>query len=171
MVALPAGSETLVVDSGMPRSLAHSGYNARRAECDEAARRLGVRALRDVHAEMSLDGLPAPLVRRVRHVTSEDQRVLRAVEGVSAEAFGQLMSASHVSLRDDFEVSTPELDALVDALEAEPAVYGARLTGAGFGGACVALCRACGAHEAGMRALERYNGAGKQGRVVVPPPR
>jgi galactokinase len=171
MVALPADAQTLVVDSGVPRSLAHSGYNARRAECDEAARRLGVSALRDVHDEMALDALPAPLAKRVRHVTSENQRVLRAVEGVSADVFGQLMSASHVSLRDDFEVSTPELDALVDALEAEAGVYGARLTGAGFGGACVALCRAGAAREAGTRALARYNGAGRQGRVVVPPAR
>ena len=171
MVALPADAQTLVVDSGVPRSLAHSGYNARRAECDEAARRLGVSALRDVHDEMALDALPAPLAKRVRHVTSENQRVLRAVEGVSADVFGQLMSASHVSLRDDFEVSTPELDALVDALEAEAGVYGARLTGAGFGGACVALCGAGAAREAGTRALARYNGAGRQGRVVVPPAR
>ena len=169
MVALPADCETLVVDSGVPRSLAQSGYNARRAECEDAARRLGVRALRDVHPEMALDALPPPLGRRVRHVTSENQRVLRAIQGVSAEVFGQLMSASHGSLRDDFEVSTPELDALVGALEAEPGVYGARLTGAGFGGACVALCRAGAAREAGTRALERYNGAGQQGRVVVPP--
>ncbi len=169
MVALPADCETLVVDSGVPRSLAQSGYNARRAECEDAARRLGVRALRDVHPEMALDALPPPLARRVRHVTSENQRVLRAIQGVSAEVFGQLMSASHGSLRDDFEVSTPELDALVGALEAEPGVYGARLTGAGFGGACVALCRAGAAREAGTRALERYNGAGQQGRVVVPP--
>jgi galactokinase len=169
MVALPADCETLVVDSGVPRSLAQSGYNARRAECEDAARRLGVRALRDVHPEMALDVLPPVLIRRVHHVTSENRRVLRAVDGVSAEVFGQLMSASHVSLRDDFEVSTPELDALVDALEAEPGVYGARLTGAGFGGACVALCRAGAAREAATRALERYNGGGRKGHVVVPP--
>jgi galactokinase len=168
MVPLPVESETLIVDSGVPRSLAQSGYNARRAECEEAARRLGVRALRDVHPQMNLDALPAALLRRVRHVTSEDQRVLRAVEGVSGEVFGQLMSASHISLRDDFEVSTPELDLLVGALEAEPGVYGARLTGAGFGGACVALCRKGAAREAGNAALRRYNESDRRGTMLVP---
>jgi galactokinase len=168
-IGLPAGTETLVVDSGIARALAKSGYNERRAECEDAARRLGVAALRDVHAEMSLEPLPEHLQRRVRHVMSEDARVLRAAGGVPAETFGRLMSASHLSLRDDFEVSTPELDALVGALQAQPGVLGARLTGAGFGGACVALCERGSARSAGTEALRRYEaGAGRKGRVLVP---
>jgi galactokinase len=168
VVPLPAGAEVLVVDSGMPRALAESGYNQRRNECEEAAGRLGVAALRDVHAEMSLGALPEVLRRRVHHVTSENQRVLRAVEGLSAPAFGQLMRASHISLRDDYEVSTRELDELVLALEKQAGVFGARLTGAGFGGACVALCERGSAREAGAKALAHYDSAGRQGRVLVP---
>ena len=164
LITLPADSAILVVDSGVSRSLAKSGYNERRAECEEAARLLGVHSLRDVHEELPLQGLPERLRRRVRHVTSENQRVLRAVEGVPAAAFGQLMSASHLSLRDDYEVSTPELDALVAALEAQPGVYGARLTGAGFGGACVALCHPAHVERAGMDAVKQCRGA----RLLVP---
>ena len=101
-----------------------------------------MKALRDVTDPHRLDSLPEPLRRRARHVVLEDLRVLEAAQGVSAERFGALMNASHDSLRDDYEVSIPELDRLVDALRAAPGVLGARLTGAGFGGACVALCRA-----------------------------
>jgi galactokinase len=164
LIPLPAQSAILVVDSGVSRSLAKSGYNERRAECEEAARLLGVHSLRDVHEELPLHGLPERLRRRVRHVMSENHRVLRAVEGVPAAAFGQLMSASHLSLRHDYEVSTPELDALVAALEAQPGVYGARLTGAGFGGACVALCDPAQLERAGAETVKRCPGA----RLLVP---
>jgi galactokinase len=164
LIPLPAESAILVVDSGVSRSLAKSGYNERRAECEEAARLLGMHSLRDVHEELPLRGLPERLRRRVRHVTSENHRVLRAVEGVPAAAFGQLMSASHLSLRDDYEVSTPEVDALVAALEAQQGVYGARLTGGGFGGACVALCHPAEVERAGAEAVMRCPGA----RVLVP---
>jgi galactokinase len=87
------------------------------------------------------------------------------VEGVDAGTFGQLMNASHASLRDDYEVSVPELDRLVDLLQRHPSVYGARLTGAGFGGACVALCRAGEAARAGRDVVAQY---GERGRVLVP---
>ncbi len=85
--------------------------------------------------------LPSPLRERARHVVHENLRVLEAAKGVDAERFGELMNASHASLRDDYEVSIPALDVLCEALRAQPGVLGARLTGAGFGGACVALCR------------------------------
>ena len=88
----------------------------------------------------------------------------------SAERFGELMNASHFSLRDDYEVSIPELDALCEALRAAPGVLGARLTGAGFGGACVALCRAGQAQEAAASALAAYNKNGRQGRILIPVP-
>jgi galactokinase len=96
--------------------------------------------------------------------------VQEAVQGVSAERFGVLMNESHASLRDDYEVSIPELDQLVQALCAAPGVYGARLTGAGFGGAVVALCRAGAERAAAQAALAAYNQHGREGRVLIPVP-
>lgn len=168
-VELPPGSAVLVIDSGVARSLAASGYNQRRAECEEAARLLGVASLRDVAGIDALDKLPDPLRRRARHVVTENARVLQAVACTSPEAFGQLMNDSHASLRDDYEVSTPELDRLVALLQAQPGVYGARLTGAGFGGACVALCQAQAVREAAGAVLEQYRASGQKGTVLVPP--
>jgi galactokinase len=139
LLPLPAGAAITVLDSGVSRSLAGSGYNSRRAECETAAAILGVRALRDVTDCSSLSRLEPPLDRRARHVVTENNRVLRASRGVDAATFGALMNESHASLREDFEVSTPELDFIVSLLQTEREVYGARLTGAGFGGACVAL--------------------------------
>ncbi|HVL36408.1 MAG TPA: galactokinase family protein [Burkholderiales bacterium] len=163
LLPLPEGAALAVVDSGVERSLAASGYNERRAQCEAAARELGVPALRDVASPRALERLPEPLRRRARHVVSENCRVLSAL-GADAATFGRLMDASHASLRDDFEVSTRELDTLVECLRAQPDVLGARLTGAGFGGACVALCRAGTARAAAEAALARYGGAG---RVLV----
>jgi galactokinase len=163
LLPLPPGAAVAVVDSGIARSLAASGYNERRAQCEQAAQALGVRALRDIDEPGRLERLPEPLRRRARHVVSENARVLQA-RGASAEEFGRLMSASHKSLSQDYEVSTPRLDALVEALRAQPAVYGAKLTGAGFGGACVALCRAGETHAAASAALRGY---GPGGRILV----
>ena len=168
LVPLPGGAEIVVVDSGVAPSLARSGYDERRAQCEEAARLLGVHALRDVTGLARADELTEPLRRRVRHVVSENARVLHAMNGSSAQQFGQLMNASHRSLRDDCEVSVPALDEIVSLLQRHPAVYGARLTGAGFGGACVALCRAGEARAAAVAVLERYNGRGHRGKVLVP---
>ena len=167
LVPLPAQSEILVIDSGVPRKLAASHYNLRRGECESAARQLGVRALRDVCSIESLQRLPEPLRRRARHVVSENQRVQTAVTS-DAASFGALMNSSHASLRDDFEVSIPELDLLVDLLQRQAAVYGARLTGAGFGGACVALCRSDTARQIARATLLEYNRAGRRGRLLVP---
>jgi galactokinase len=170
LAPLPPDTELIVVDSGVPRTLAASKYNERRAECEEAARKLGVKALRDVADPAAVEDLPEPLRRRARHVVLEDLRVLEAARGVPAERFGALMNASHDSLRDDYEVSIPELDLLVAALRAAPGVLGARLTGAGFGGATVALCRAGHAAQAAQAALSTYNKAGRQGRILIPVP-
>ncbi len=139
-VPMPADAEVVVVHSGQQRSLDRSGYQARRAECDAAAYRLG--PLGHVEPEAVL-GLPDPVLRRrARHVVTECDRVRWFVEALDrhdlAEA-GRLMLASHRSLADDFEVSTPVLDGLVARLSAMPGVHGARLTGAGFGGCVVAL--------------------------------
>ncbi len=170
LVKMPPDTELIVVDSGIARKLAASKYNERRAECEQASRQLGVPALRDVLDPSSVESLPSPLRERARHVVLENLRVLEAADGVGAERFGELMNASHFSLRDDYEVSIPELDELCEQLRAQPGVLGARLTGAGFGGACVALCRAGQAQQAAANALAAYNRIGREGRILVPVP-
>jgi galactokinase len=169
LLPLPAGTELLVLDSGISRSLAGTAYNDRRRECEEAARLLGVPALRDITDVAALDALPETLRRRARHVVTENARVLRVLDGVDADAFGALMNASHASLRDDYAVSVPPLDALVALLQADADVHGARLTGAGFGGACVALCQAQRARDVADRVLGAYARTGHHGSMLVPP--
>jgi galactokinase len=168
-VPLPAGSAVLVLDSGVARTLAGSGYNQRRAECEAAARALGVKSLRDVQRLEDIERLDDDtLRRRARHVFTENARVLQALECGDAAAFGKLMNASHASLRDDYEVSVPALDRLVALLQAQPGVHGARLTGAGFGGACVALCAAAEAADVAAVVLDGYARAGGAGRLLAP---
>src|SRR3954469_15129891 len=133
-VAIPDDAVLTVVHSGLPRRLAESAYARRRSACEAAAVRLGVETLRDATAEQ-VSGDPI-----ARHVVSENARVTAFVDAVRAHdlpAAGQQMLASHASLRDDFEVSSPELDLLVE-LAMEHGAHGARLTGAGFGGCIVA---------------------------------
>jgi len=166
LLPLPSGAELLVVHSGIPRALAESAYNLRRAECAEAARLLGVRSLREVGAPSEVERLPSPLRERARHVVSENARVLAALTA-DATSFGALMNRSHASLRDDYQVSLPALDALVERLQAMPETYGARLTGAGFGGCCVALVRSGSARALGA-AIAQWPGE-PRAWVVVPP--
>jgi galactokinase len=168
VLPFPAGAELLVVDSGVPRTLAGSGYNQRRAECEEAARQLGVKALRDITDPQAVETLPETLRRRARHVITENNRVLEVLQGVSAQRFGDLMNASHTSLRDDYEVSVTALDTLVAILQQTPGVFGARLTGAGFGGATVALVASGQAKAIAQDVLARYNRKGYAGRTLVP---
>lgn len=169
VIHFPQGAEILVIDSGVHHELAAgSGYNQRRAECESAARLLGVKALRDITAPQAADSLPEPLRRRARHVISENNRVLEAVQGVSAKRFGELMHASHASQRDDYEVSVPAVDTLVAILQKTPGVFGARLTGGGFGGASVALVASGLALMTAQDVLERYNSSGYTGRILVP---
>ena len=144
------GYDIVIADSRVPRRLAASAYNERRAECDAALAALrGIRdleclvdaSLDDVETCDALKALPLPH-KRARHVVSENGRVqesVTALRGGDLERFGQLMQASHTSLRDDFEVSCPELDVLVDAAMRVPGVLGSRMTGAGFGGCTVSL--------------------------------
>jgi galactokinase len=129
-----------VIDSGAKRILAASGYNERREECRRAANALGVESLRDVHVR-DLTALPAPLDRRVRHVVTENARVEAAVSALrdgDLEALGALLDASHASLRDDYEVSVPEVEAAVAACK-DSGALGARIMGGGFGGSVLAL--------------------------------
>lgn len=167
ILPFPTGAEIVVIDSGVARSLASSGYNQRRAECEAAARQLGVKALRDVSDPQIIETLADPLRQRARHVITENNRVLKVLEGVSATEFGALMNASHASLRDDYEVSVPALDVLVDTLQHTSNVFGARLTGAGFGGACVALVREGETGAIAQSALKRYDSAGYNGHILV----
>jgi galactokinase len=151
-VPLPGGVDIVVANSGVKRALAKSEYAVRVRQCQEALaemRRGGLDAgsLRDVSleqfrsVEIHLTELPR---RRARHVVTENGRVRDAVAALDAgnvERFGELMNASHVSLRDDYEVSSPELDALAGIAWKQPGVLGARMTGAGFGGCTVNLVR------------------------------
>src|SRR5438093_4755462 len=130
-VPLPAGAELVVIDSGVAHSNRAGGYNARRAECERACVLLGVAALRELGVDdlPRLAGLPDPLARRVRHVVGENERVLAAVAALETgdvARLGALLDASHASLRDDYEVSTPEIDLLVEAAR-EPRAEHVRL--------------------------------------------
>jgi galactokinase len=145
LVPLPAGVRIVVTDSSVRRGLVDSAYNERRAQCEEGARLLGVKALRDVSVEMfeaRESQLPEQTARRCKHVITEDDRALKSVEALKRgdlEFFGRAMNASHASLRDWYEVSIKELDVLVEIQQNAPGCLGARLTGAGFGGCTVAL--------------------------------
>ncbi len=144
-VPMPGGTAVVVVDTAAPRSLAASAYNERRAQCEAAARLLGVPALRDLSPEIFAQrraALPALVAQRAEHVIYENRRVLDAVAALRAgdvATFGRLMNASHDSLRDRYEVSSPELDAVVEIARGVSGVYGARMTGAGFGGCAIAF--------------------------------
>jgi galactokinase len=152
-VAVPATAAILLADTAVRRALASSAYNERRSQCEAAAEAMGVPALRDATLEM-LDAVTVPDVvrRRAQHVIEENSRVLEAeaafLSGDLSRA-GSLMNASHRSLRDLYEVSSVELDTMAELLREQPGCYGARLTGAGFGGCCVALMDA-GAVEAAI---------------------
>lgn len=142
-IPFPAGTDLLIVQSGVPHALTGGEYDERRAQCFEAARLLGVPALRDATSEqLEFSDLPDLTRRRAAHVIGENERVFQAVEFLragDAEAFGALVSVSHESSRVNFENSTPQLDTLVDIALGLKGVYGARLTGGGFGGAIVAV--------------------------------
>lgn len=138
-VPFPEDLDIVVLHSGQERQLADSRYAERRAACELAADRIGPLPKATIADTNTLDG---DTQRRARHVVSECERVRQAAVALAdnnPSVVGQLMTESHASLRDDFEVSTPALDELVDRLNATPGVYGARLTGAGFGGCVVAL--------------------------------
>ena len=147
-IALPADWAVLIVQSGVVRGLVDGHYNARRADCEVAARALGVTALRDVDAAQIATAALDPVVRRrALHVAHEIARTRAAVAAIAARdltALGVLMRASHASLRDQFEVSVPPVDALVEVLNmAIGADGGARMTGGGFGGAVVSVLADC----------------------------
>jgi galactokinase len=178
-IPLPAAGELVVLHSGVSHHIAEgadamSDYNSRRADCEEAAALLGVPQLRDLSSAdlPRADQLPARLARRARHVITEDERVLEAVSAMESGdlgRLGELFYASHASMRDDFEVSTPEIDLLVELARTDPDIYGARLTGGGFGGAVVMLARRGQGRSAGERLAHSYaEQSGQQPTLLVP---
>lgn len=177
---LPSGTAIVVMDTGTRRELVDSEYDQRRASCEAAASWLGLAALRD--ATMAhVNRLPDDMAleqRRARHVVSENERTLAAADAMAADdaaALGTLMRASHVSLRDDYNVSGPALDAVVDIANEHPACFGARMTGGGFAGGTVALVDAarasafCDAVRAQYDALNLADSGVASGFWVVAP--
>ncbi len=170
-VPIPPGVELIVCDTGVKRALAGSEYNKRREECNAGVRILssklpGITALRDVSPAQlhDLQGLLDPVVRRrCMHVVTENDRVGRSAralrEGDLGE-FGKLMYDSHLSLRRDYEVSCPELDMIVDLCAGADGVYGARMTGAGFGGCAICLVKEGCAEGVIARLTAGYHGKG-----------
>lgn len=153
LVPLPPDMAVVVLDTATRRGLVDSAYNIRRQQCNVAARFFGVPALRDVSRD-EFDAKAAALdpvvFRRARHVIEENFRTRDAVQAMSrkdAAKLGRLINASHASLRDDFEVSSPQLDQMVDCAQQESACYGARMTGAGFGGCAIAIVQSEAVHD------------------------
>jgi len=161
----PADLVMLVIDTKVSHSHADGGYASRRASCELGAEVLGVKALRDVQVgdlEEAAGLLDEVTFRRVRHVVTENDRVLQAVELLAAEgpaSIGSLLDASHASMRDDFEISCPELDLAVEASRANGAI-GSRMTGGGFGGAAIALTPASSEQKVRDAVVKAFAAAG-----------
>lgn len=178
-IPLPADIAIVIADSGLPRSLAGSAYNERRSACEQAVRILSkyipeIRSLRDISIvdfNRLFSHLPDPIGLYARHVVEEMARVEEAVRALKAgevDAFGRLMLAGHASLRDLYLVSTPELDALVEIARDLPGCWGARLTGAGFGGCTVNLVNSKDVDEFIQQLTEKYGHlTGKTARIYV----
>ena len=161
-IPVPEGTAVVVLDTGTRRELVTSAYNERRQQCETAARHFGVKALRDVtyeQFEAGKAGLDDVVMRRAKHVVTEDERVMRAKQAMldgNAAELGKILIAGHASLRDDFEVSGDALNAIVDAANEHPACYGARMTGGGFAGCAVALVDATRVESFVQSVSEKY---------------
>jgi galactokinase len=165
LIPLPPSTAILIMDTMTRHSHTESGYNERRKSCEKAAAYFGVSHLRDVsykqlkEAEPYLDTIT---YRRARHVIKENQRVLDAVKAMKSQdvlLLGELMKASHASLRDEFEVTNGELDIMVKIAQSQLGCFGARMTGGGFGGCAVALVKANEAEEIARTVAEQYETA------------
>jgi galactokinase len=174
-IPIPPSIEIVVIDSGVPHAHAGGEYAIRRRQSFEAAALLGVERLRDldVAALPRIAQLPPLLARRARHIVTENARVLAAAGALrdgDPRRLGELFAASHASMRDDYETSTPDVDALVAIGQQHPDVYGARLTGGGFGGAVVLVARAGTGRAASEAIRDAYRRTtGRSGSVLVPP--
>ena len=145
-IAIPQGAAVVIINSNKKRGLVDSEYNTRRQQCEAVAKHFDVKALRDITVEMleaRKDELDEVAYRRARHVVTEDVRTLEAAEVMprgNLKRMGELMAASHISMRDDFEITVPEIDTIVDIVKGViGAEGGVRMTGGGFGGCVVAL--------------------------------
>ena len=167
LLPLPDNVRLIICNTMVKHELASSAYNERRAQCEEGVRHLAqfyanVTALRDVtleQLEQHRSGLSEVVYRRCRHVVTENARVLAAGEALEQHElpyFGKLMGESHVSLRDDYEVSSDELDLMVELAQKVDGVYGSRMTGGGFGGSTVNLVKEEMADEFRTRVAEGY---------------
>jgi galactokinase len=159
-----AGLEILVLDTKTPHALVDSEYAARRTSCEQAARLLGIPALRDVtDLDAALDQLPDPVLkRRVRHVVTENARVLEAADVLRAGRIADLaplLDASHESMRDDFEITVPQVDLAVETARSSGSL-GARMTGGGFGGCIIALVELGDSERIGEAIVESFGAAG-----------
>jgi len=174
MVPLPDSAAVVVIHSGLSHRNVGGGYAERRQQCDEAATLLGVSSLRELEASdmPRVERLPDPLFRRVRHVITENARVVETVAALRAADLataGRLFNESHASLRDDYAVSIPEVDRLVEIARHGRGCYGARMTGGGFGGSIVALVDPDAAIRLAAETVAAYEHAtGVHGRVMVP---
>jgi galactokinase len=169
----PSGADLIVIDSGVSHRHVGGGYVERRRESFAAAEALGVAHLRDlgVDALPAIARLPDVLARRARHVVTENRRVLEAADALrrgDLEALGRLFDASHASMRDDYAITVPEIDALVAIGRADPAILGARMTGGGFGGAVVMIARG-GGRAAAERIAAAYDGRGAAHATILAP--
>jgi galactokinase len=172
---LPPSIEIVVIHSGITHTHAGGEYVTRRRESFEAAALLGLERLRDLDAaELSrVASLPPILARRARHIVTENHRVLSAVEALRADdapRLGTLFAASHASMRDDYETSTPDIDVLVNLGREHPDIYGARLTGGGFGGAVVLIAKAGSGRAAAMAIGTVYMRETRREPLVLVPP-
>ena len=169
-VPIPNGIAVVVLDTATRRGLVDSQYNERRRQCEEAAAFFAVEALRDVTTDQLEQGrrdLDEMTYRRAHHVVTENTRTVAAADALRAgdmRKLGELMNASHASLRDDFEVTNRELDTIVEIAQADDACHGARMTGAGFGGCAVAVVE----REAAVRFIESVT-TGYQSRTGLQP--
>lgn len=164
--------DLLVINSGISHQLsAKGGYNERRAQCEEASKLLGIKLLRDISLpELITKKLPDILMKRARHVVSENQRVhlaVKAIKNKDLNSLGQLFIDSHHSMRDDYEVSIPEIDFLVELTLAQSDTFGARLTGGGFGGSIVAITKKGKALEVANSILPLYEKQTKKKATIL----
>ena len=167
---LPDGVVVAVMDTGTRRVLAEAEYGERRSACERAAAELGVAALRDATLDQAATIADLVDSRRTHHVITENGRTLDAVEAMrrgDAAELGRLMNESHASLRDDYEVSGPGLDAIVGVARTAPGCLGARMTGGGFAGCAVALVRTHDAEAFTEAVIDRYRFDGHAARVWI----
>jgi galactokinase len=162
-VELPDDIAIVIADTAVRRSLSNSAYNDRRSACEEAARLLGVKSLRDISVaefHQKKNSLPVAIARRAQHVVEEITRTEQSVfllKNGNIKAFGRLMNECHESLRDLYDVSCPELDVMVRIARSLDGCYGSRLTGAGFGGCAVSLVEKSRAENFSKQLAERYS--------------